>query len=126
MSQHLRATKKILRDRFFEAHRLTQSWRNRTAPIDRVPPKILVALIRDFWHMPGGGKGVIALTYICRSWREAFMSCPSLWTDLDWAGPGKARVYIEHSQASTINLSLHYGDCLSHFGPFQVISVVPG
>ena len=51
---------------------------------------------------------VIALTHVCRAWREVFTSRPSFWThlDLDNMNEDRARVYLERSKSSPVNLSL--------------------
>jgi len=49
---------------------------------------------------------VIALTHVCRAWRDVFLSRPSLWNHLDCTNLGKTRVYLERSKSSPINLSL--------------------
>ena len=48
----------------------------------------------------------IALTHVCRAWREVFVSRPTLWTDLNCVDLDKTRVYLERSKSSPINLSM--------------------
>ena len=94
-----------------------RSWRNRSAPINRIPPEIL-SLIPHFWKSPySRDQDVITLTHVCQAWRDVFVSCPSLWTyhccrDLD-----KTRVYLERSRSSPIDLSLR-SDHTSLSDPF--------
>jgi len=52
---------------------------------------------------------VIALTHVCRAWRDLFISWSSLWTDIDCEDVEKAEVYLERSKPSPINLSLRRG-----------------
>ena len=49
---------------------------------------------------------MIALTHVCRTWRETFISRSSLWTDIGGVDPDKAKVYLERSNPSPVNLSL--------------------
>jgi len=85
---------------------LIRSWRNRSAPISRIPPEIL-ALVPDFWGKFERNKSIIALTHVCRAWRELFVSQSSFWTDLDCVGTDKTRVYLQRSKSSPINLILY-------------------
>jgi len=85
---------------------MIRSWRNRITPINQIPPEIL-ALIPDFWDVDKRDEDVIALTHVCRGWRELFVSCPSLWANLDCVDEDKTRVYVERSKSSPISLSLH-------------------
>ena len=96
------------------------------APTNQIPPEIL-ALIPDFWDTHDGDKDLIALTHVCRAWREVFTSRSSLWTDLDCADGDKAHVYLERSKSSPINLSVRRNGDLSPSDPFfQIIPHVIG
>jgi len=100
---------------------LIRSWRNRVAPINRIPPEILV-LLPDFWDGYGGKDAdAIALTHVCRAWREVFISRSSLWTDLNCANLNKAGVYLKRSKPLPINLSLDRDSCLSPYDPIFYI-----
>ncbi|KAF9643191.1 hypothetical protein BDM02DRAFT_3104714, partial [Thelephora ganbajun] len=81
-----------------EVLRLLRSTRNTLAPINRIPPEVLT-LIPDFWDRSDRGQDVIALTHVCRAWREIFTSHSSLWTDFDCMDSNKTRVYLERSKA---------------------------
>jgi hypothetical protein len=88
--------------------------------MNRIPPEIL-ALVPDFWdkHCGSGDQGLIALTHVCRIWREVFISRPSLWTDLDCGDGDKTRVYLERSKSLPVNLSLDTDDCLPSYSLFS-------
>jgi hypothetical protein len=108
----------------FEVVRLIRSWKNSLAPINRIPLEVL-ALIPDFWDVDCRDKDVIALTHVCRPWREAFISWSSLWTNF-YCGKlnaDKTRVYLERSKSSPITLRLGKGADLSPRGPF--LQIVP-
>jgi len=62
-------------------------------------------------------KDAIALTHVCQTWRELFVSRASLWIDLTCTDPNKTRVYLELSKSSPINLSLRSADDVYHFEP---------
>jgi hypothetical protein len=68
---------------------------------------------------------VIALTHVCRAWREAFVSRSPLWTDFNCAYAEKTRVYLERSKSSPINVRLYEGDDddLSPRDPF--LQIIP-
>jgi hypothetical protein len=92
------------------------------APVNRIPSEIL-ALIPDFWpkHYDGRDRDLVALTHVCRAWREVFISRSSLWTDLGCADEGKTRIYLERSGSLPVNLSLDADDQLSSHHPFSRI-----
>ena len=50
---------------------------------------------------------VVALTHVCRGWREVFVSRPTLWTNLKCVDEDKTHVYLERSKSFPISLSLH-------------------
>ena len=68
-------------------------------------------------------KSLVALTHVCRAWRETFTSRSSLWTDLNCKNADKTRVYLERSKSSPINLWLDRSSTLSRRDPF--LQVVP-
>ena len=100
---------------------LVRSWRNRLAPINRVPPEVL-SLIPDFCSGRSRDKAIIALTHVCRTWREVFTSRSSLWTDLDCADADKTRVYLERSKSSPLSLWLDRDGGLLPHDPFLQIA----
>ena len=65
-------------------------------PINRLPEDIFILIPRFFKgeHGPGTlnpfppNKPLIAMTHVCRSWRTALLSTPSLWTQIDFSTPG--------------------------------------
>jgi len=61
---------------------------------------------------------VIALTHVCRAWREMFTSRSSLWTYFDCADAEKTRAYIERSKSSPISLRLDRKSGLFPHDPF--------
>ena len=75
------------------------------APINKIPPEIL-ALIPDFWDTCKRDQDTITPTHVCRTWREVFISRPSLWTHFDCLDEEKTRTYLERSKSSPINLNL--------------------
>jgi hypothetical protein len=106
-----------------EILRLIRSWKNRLAPVNRVPPEIL-ALIPDFWkkHYDDTDRNIIALTHVCQAWREVFISRSSLWTDLDCNDMDQARVYLERSKPLPVKLLLDTSDVpFPHHPLFEII-----
>jgi hypothetical protein len=61
----------------FEVLRLVRSMKNSLAPINRVPPEIL-SLIPDYCCEDDMDRDLVALTHVCRSWRDTFISRSSL------------------------------------------------
>ena len=105
-----------------EILRLIWSLKNRLAPINRIPPEIL-ALIPESQDIYYKDKDLIALTHVCRAWREIFVSHSSLWTNFDCTNADKTRVYLERSKSSPINLWLCRDNVLPPDDPF--LQVVP-
>ena len=60
---------------------LIRSVKNSFAPINRIPPEVLL-LIPDYDN-DDMDQGLITLTHVCRGWRDMFISRSSLWTQLD-------------------------------------------
>ena len=81
---------------------MVQSAKNSFAPINRIPPEIL-SLIPEYirYHRD---QDLIALTHVCRGWREIFTSRSSLWTRLDFTDIDKTRAYIHRSQSSPLKI----------------------
>ena len=110
----------------FEVLHLIRSLKNRLAPINRIPPEVLT-LIPDFWDTRDRDQDVIALSHVCRAWREAFTSYSSLWTDLDCVDAEKTRVYLKRSGSSPINLWIDVEDGPLPHGPLlQLLPHVVG
>ena len=109
-----------------EVLRLIRAWKNMLAPINKIPPEILT-LVPDFLDTEDRDERIIALTHVCRTWREAFVSRSSLWTNFDCLDGEKTRVYLERSGSSPINLSLDLNKGISLCDPlFQIIPHATG
>jgi hypothetical protein len=96
--------------------------RNMLVPINRLPPDVLV-LIPHYWSAHEREENVIALTHVCRTWREIFISRASLWTDFRCADSEKTRVYLERSRSAPINVWLERRLGLFPNDPF--LEIVP-
>ena len=88
-----------------EVLRLVRSIKNSFAPINRIPPEVL-SLIPDYCGGGNADEDLIALTHVCRDWRDIFISRPSLWTELDFRNMDKARTYLQRSRSSPLDLYL--------------------
>jgi hypothetical protein len=92
---------------------LVRSLKNSLAPINRIPPEVL-SLIPDYHDKRRLDQNLIALTHVCRSWRDIFTSRSSLWTKLDFTNVDKTRTYIQRSRSSPLEIHLEastgYGD----------------
>ena len=104
----------------FQILRAIRSWSNSLTPINRLPPELL-ALLPDFWDPPDRYH-IIALTHVCQSWRELFISRSVLWTNIYCVDLDKTRTYLERSKSSPINLSLSGSHDLSPSDPFLQIA----
>jgi hypothetical protein len=84
---------------------LVRSVKNSFAPINRIPSEVL-SLVPDYWKKGKMDQDLIALTHVCRSWREIFTSRPSLWSHLDCRNVEKTRTYVERSKAAPLEIYL--------------------
>ena len=67
-------------------------------------------------------EALIALTHVCREWRELFISHSSLWASFDCENAYRTRLCLERSKTSPINLSLYRCCYLPPDDPFfQII-----
>lgn len=123
LSELLNATKRKLHDLVFggridtsvshakafqdttEILRLAVSLGNSFAPINRIPPEVLI-LIPDYCDEPSTDRVLTALTHVCRRWRVTFTSRSLLWAKLDFMNVDKTRTYIQRSQSSPLEISL--------------------
>jgi len=65
---------------------------------------------------------LIAVTQVCRAWREFFISRSSLWTNFDCRSADKTRVYLERSKTFPINVWLDWKSAPPSSDPlFQII-----
>ena len=79
--------------------------KNSLAPINRIPLEIL-SLLPDHCFGYQVDRCLVALTQVCRSWRDTLTSRSSLWTRLDFANVDKTRTYIQRSQSPPLKLIL--------------------
>ena len=78
---------------------LVRSLKNSFAPINKIPPEIL-SLIPDYCDEDDIGRALVALTHVCRGWRDMLISRSSLRTTLDLMNAEKTRTYIQRSKSS--------------------------
>ena len=82
--------------------------KNNFAPINRIPSEVFF-VIPEHLEEDELDENLIALTHVCRGWRELLIARPSLWTRLDCTNIDKTHVYIERSKISPLDLSLRRG-----------------
>ena len=96
--------------------------KNGIASINRIPPEVL-GLVPDFLDTHDRDQEVIALTHVCRTWREIFVSRSFLWAEFNCLNGDKARTYLERSNSSPINSWIDRKDDLSPHDP--LLQVIP-
>ena len=87
---------------------LIRSLKNSFTPINRIPPEVL-SLIPNYYGEDHKDGDLIALTHVCRGWRDTFTSRSSLWTRLDFKSVSKTRTYIRRSQSSPLEIYIGRG-----------------
>jgi len=90
---------------------LVRSIENTFASINQIPSEIL-SLIPDC--LDERDTGLVALTHVCRGWREIFTSRSSLWAFLDCINPHKTLTYIERSGSFPLDIHLERLDDQSY------------
>ena len=82
--------------------------RNSLAPVNRVPPELITSIISyRLGQIPDLGQYQVLLTSaaVCRYWRAAICSFPSLWTTMsDVYHPQLRRIILERSKASPLHV----------------------
>ena len=79
--------------------------KNDFAPINNLPSEVFSLIPKD-WEIDDEDEDLIAMTHVCRRWREVLIAHSSLWVCLDCTNIDKTRVYIERSKSSPLELSL--------------------
>ena len=107
-----------LRDKLNEtlasATRVTLSALNENTPISRLPSEIFLH-IYELAYPSATHRSVfeaIALTHVCRRWRDALLSCPIIWSDISISRDSKLPLVEALLQRSrgvplTVNVQLH-------------------
>ena len=69
-------------------------------PVYRLPPKILAKVLafRTF------ERTLVIATHICRHWRSAILSVPTLWTNIPCRDLDRTLTYLERSRGALINV----------------------
>jgi hypothetical protein len=78
---------------------------NSFEPLNWILHEVL-SVIPHYWDEDDVDKNLIALTHVCRDWRDMFVSASSLWTRLDFVDIDKTRTYIERSRSSPLKIHL--------------------
>ena len=84
----------VLENDASEVLSLIRSIKNSFASINRIPPEVL-SLVPGCYVKDRAGQDLIKLTHVCSGWRNTFISCPPLWTQLDFKNVDKTRTYIQ-------------------------------
>ena len=101
--------------------RLVQFTKNNFAPINQIPPELL-SLIPRYLDDDRRDKSLIAMTQVCRGWRDVLIRCSLLWTSLNCVDFDKTRVYIERSRSSPLEVSLNESKSPCYrMGPFLLV-----
>jgi hypothetical protein len=78
-----------------------KAFRNALLPINKLPPEILSQIPQSFpIH------DLIAATQVCRYWRATFISCGSLWCNIDFEQGSKALLCLRQSNSFPINVTV--------------------
>ena len=103
-----------LNETLADATRVTLSALNENAPISRLPSEIFLH-IYELAYPSATHRSVfevIALTHVCRRWRDALLSCPIIWSDISVSRNSKLPLVEALLQRSrgvplTVNVQLY-------------------
>ena len=103
-----------LNETLADATRVTLSALNENAPISRLPSEIFLH-IYELAYPSATHRSVfeaIALTHVCRRWRDALLSCPIIWSDISISRNSKLPLVEALLQRSrgvplTVNVQLY-------------------
>lgn len=102
---------------------LVRFLKNSFAPVNKISPVVL-SLIPDYLDEVDKYQDLIALTHVCRIWRDVFISRASLWTHLDLMHVDQTRVYIQRSKSSPLEILIG-GDPPFQFSDDALSLVMP-
>ena len=75
--------------------------RNDLAPVNKLPPEML-SRIAQFFPI----RDLVVATQVCRYWRTTFISCGSLWCNIDCTRGPEALTCLHRSKGSPIHVSV--------------------
>ena len=110
----------------FEVLRLVRAIKNSLAPISRIPPEVFSFIPDHFCEDDGGyykddmDQDLVAMTHVCRGWRNTLTSLSSLWTHVEFRNVDKTRTYIQRSESSPLKLYLGDDDDIHEAFPLII------
>lgn len=93
-----------------------RTMKNALAPANRLPVEILQQIPSWLAYV----SDIIATSQVCRYWRLAALSCPSLWTFLDCKSTPATRAFIERSGVVPLDICIRPG-----FSPEAFVFTIP-
>ena len=88
------------------------------AQINRLPPEMLAAIFVHLSRQQPNSAGrkasyfvqdLISVTHVCRSWRQAAITAPELWTEVTMTDLEAVKVFLERSRSVPLNVKLGPG-----------------
>lgn len=89
-----------------EVLRLIWSGMNSIAPINRIPPEVLL-LIPDHYDERDRDKCILTSTQVCRGWRDMYIS---LWSQLDLTNVDRIRTYTRRIPPAPFEIRIRKKD----------------
>ncbi|KAI0329165.1 hypothetical protein GY45DRAFT_1325421 [Cubamyces sp. BRFM 1775] len=103
---------------------------NDTLAINRLPPEILLYIFKAITREAGycldpylrpkervSTGALLALTHVCKKWRDVALNCPTLWTCIDNHKTDQMHAFLARSRDVPVNVHL-YADHLKQSAPF--------
>ncbi|KAG8964023.1 hypothetical protein FRC00_004051 [Tulasnella sp. 408] len=88
-------------------------------PIHRLPPEILVEVVRNYVQRDTSIRDLIRLTLVCKRWSNIVQDAPSLWTTINAAeGPSAVRKAMQVTKDALLDLRFDYSTTQMDKGAF--------
>ncbi|KAG1726299.1 hypothetical protein EDB19DRAFT_2043045 [Suillus lakei] len=117
-----------------ESVRTLRFRRNALACVSRLPFEILANIFmcivpKEECYMrttkPSGVPACLAITHVCRHWRQVALQCPTLWAFIDCISSQWLAIMLERSKKSALVVIYSYPDSLQKCGYEQILSQLP-
>ncbi|KAI0648316.1 hypothetical protein C8Q79DRAFT_954830 [Trametes meyenii] len=93
-----------------------QMIRNSRCVTHRLPPELLAYIFSYSNHTSPHNRDLITATHVCQTWRTIALNCPTLWNEILVTNVAKAKVFIERSKNTLLDIRFERTLALRDFG----------
>jgi hypothetical protein len=87
--------------------------------VHRLPSEILAAVAS---HLPDN-ESLISATHVCHYWRSALLSCPSLWSHIEFENEEQALAFVERSKSVLVSMNIVGDSTPSEMGMEAIMAI---